>query len=208
VPSIPKRRGPSFVAAAPCPAASAGAPRRLFDGSRVRTAAHGDRGAADLVGRRPCLEGLRIGVPAGTRVWVNVDYFDGYDQKYAIGAIRDFLLRRGARLMPDRGSAEVVVEIRSGALSTNSDNMLLGLPSLTLPVPTVGATQTPEVALAKRENKVGVAKIGITIYDAKTGALLPYSPSAPTVGLSRDTDWGVMSLFGWKRTDALPAGSE
>src|SRR5262249_10110201 len=125
-----------------------------------------------------------------------------------IGAIRDFLLRRGARLMPDRGSAEVVVEIRSGALSTNSDNMLLGLPSLTLPVPTVGATQTPEVALAKRENKVGVAKIGITIYDAKTGALLPYSPSAPTVGLSRDTDWGVMSLFGWKRTDALPAGSE
>ena len=25
---------------------------------------------------------------------------------------------------------------------------------------------------------------------------------------SHDTDWGVMSLFGRKRTDALPAGSE
>jgi hypothetical protein len=154
------------------------------------------------------LEGLRINLPAGTKVWVNADYFDGYDQKYAIGAIRDYLLHHGARLMPDRGSADVVAEIRSGALSTNSSTMLIGLPTVTLPVPTVGATQTPEVSLLKRQHKLGVAKLGITLYDAKTGALLPYSPPVPAYGLSHNTDWSVLSLFGWKRTNAMPEGSE
>jgi hypothetical protein len=154
------------------------------------------------------LAGLQVDIPVGTKVWVSADYLDGYDQKYAIGAIRDYFLHRGARLMPDRGSADAVVEIRSGALSTNSGNMLVGLPSVTVPVPTVGATQTPEISLLKQGHKLGVAKIGITIYDAKTGTILPYSPRVPAYGLAHNTDWSLLSVFGWKRTDALPAGSE
>ena len=154
------------------------------------------------------LAGLQLNIPAATKVWVDTDYFDAYDQKYAIGAIRDYLEHRGARLMPDRGSAEVVVEIRSGALSTNSSSWIIGVPTLTLPVPTVGPAQTPELALLQEQRDVGVAKIGITIYDAKTGALIPYSPSAPVFGLSHNTDWTLLTLFGWKRTDAIPPGAE
>jgi hypothetical protein len=79
------------------------------------------------------LDRLRLGIPPGTKIWVDAAYFDGYDQKYAVGAIRDYLLRRGGRLVADRAAAETVVEIRAGALSTNSDDMLIGFPAWPCP---------------------------------------------------------------------------
>jgi hypothetical protein len=60
--------------------------------------------------------------------------------------------------------------------------------------------------LAKRIEHSGVAKIGVTVYDAHKGALLPYWPSAPVYGFSDNTDWAVFSLFGWKTGDELPEG--
>ena len=100
------------------------------------------------------LEGLDLGIPPGTRIWVDAANFDGYDEKYAVGAIRDHLLRSGGRLVADRAAADTVVEIRAGALSTNSGNMLIGIPSLALPVPLIGNMQTPELSLLKRAEGV------------------------------------------------------
>lgn len=151
------------------------------------------------------LDGLQLGIPPGTKIWVEAAYFDGYDQKYAVGAIRDYLLRRGGRLVADRGAADTVVEIRAGALSTNSDDMLIGFPSIGLPVPTVGSMQTPELSLVKRSENQGVAKLGLTAYDAKTGRLAPYSPATPAYGYATNKRWVILSLFEWTETDTLPA---
>jgi hypothetical protein len=150
------------------------------------------------------LEGLDLGIPPGTRIWVDAANFDGYDEKYAVGAIRDHLLRSGGRLVADRAAADTVVEIRAGALSTNSGNMLIGIPSLALPVPLVGNMQTPELSLLKRAEDEGVAKIGLTAYDAKTGTLAPYSPADPAYGYATNRRWATLSLIEWTEDDALP----
>jgi Family of unknown function (DUF6655) len=155
------------------------------------------------------LDRLHLNVPAGTKLWVEAANFDGYDQKYAVGAIRDRLLREGALLVADRGQADAVVEIRAGALSTDSDDLLIGIPSVVMPVPLAGAAKTPELSLVKKNHDEGVAKIGITAYDAKTGALAPYSPAEPIYGYSNRTRWVVLSLFDWTSSDLLaPPGSE
>jgi hypothetical protein len=154
------------------------------------------------------LDRLHVDIPRGTRIWVNADNFEGYDQKYAVGAIRDHLLRQGALLVADKGQADTIVEIRSGALSTDENSMLIGIPSMALPVPFVGATSTPELSLLKRSNEKGVAKIGVTAYDAKTGAMAPYSPAQPTYGFSDRTRWVVFSLIDWSNSDTLPENVE
>ncbi|HET6224488.1 MAG TPA: DUF6655 family protein [Dongiaceae bacterium] len=154
------------------------------------------------------LDRLHVDIPRGTRIWVNADNFEGYDQKYAVGAIRDHLLRQGALLVADKGQADTIVEIRSGALSTDENSMLIGIPSMALPVPFVGATSTPELSLLKRSNEKGVAKIGVTAYDAKTGAMAPYSPAQPAYGFSDRTRWVVFSLIDWSNSDTLPENVE
>jgi hypothetical protein len=154
------------------------------------------------------LERLKLGIPRDTKIWVEEKYFDGFDQKYAVAAIRDYLLRRGGRLVADRGAADTVVEIRAGALSTNSDDMLIGFPSLALPVPLVGNMQTPELSVVKRSEDQGVAKLGLTAYDAKTGQRARFSPAGPTYGYSTNKRWVVLSLFEWTETDTVPKAAD
>ena len=154
------------------------------------------------------LQRLKLGIPRGAKIWVEEKYFDGFDQKYAVAAIRDYLLRRGGQLVPDRGAADTVVEIRAGALSTNSDDMLIGFPSLALPVPLVGNMQTPEMAFVKQSQDQGVAKLGLTAYDAKSGQRAPFSPAGPTYGYSTSERWVILSLIEWTDRDTLPKAAD
>jgi hypothetical protein len=149
------------------------------------------------------LDRLNLKIPEGTKVWVDAENFEGYDQKYAVGAIRDRLMREGGRLVADRKDADAVVEIRAGALSTNSSDLLIGIPSLQLPVPVAGAAKTPELAFVKKNHDEGVAKIGVTAYDAKTGVPEPYTLAEPIYGFSNRTRWVVLSLVGWTNTDLM-----
>ena len=93
------------------------------------------------------LDRLDLQVPRGTRLWVDAGYFDAFDEGYAIGAIRDELLRRGGRLVRSRDEADAVVEIRAGALSVDEAQTLVGIPSVAVPVPLTGVVDTPELSL-------------------------------------------------------------
>jgi hypothetical protein len=96
-----------------------------------------------------------------------------------------------------------VVEIRAGALSTDSDSMLIGIPSMELPIPLAGQAKTPELSLLKKNRDQGVAKIGITAYDAKTGVPESFTLAEPIYGFSNRTRWVVLSLFDWNESDLL-----
>jgi hypothetical protein len=142
---------------------------------------------------------LNLEVPAGTRVFVETAYFDGYDNKYATAAVRDRLLREGVRLVPDRGAADAVVELRAGALSIDERAVLLGIPSFELPVPLAGQAKTPELALFKKADRLGLAKLAATTFDARTGALI--KPGDPQYGFSHRTLYTVLLLISWTTTD-------
>ncbi|MCG5239884.1 DUF6655 family protein [Azospirillum doebereinerae] len=136
-------------------------------------------------------------------VYVDSSSVEGYDNKYAISAIRDALLRRGARLSA-RDAADTVVELRVGALSVDSENSLVGIPSITMPLPMANNASTPEISLFKKELTQGVAKVAGTAYDRKTGALV--ASSGPQYGFSNKAEWVLLLLLRWETNDLLPSG--
>jgi hypothetical protein len=146
-------------------------------------------------------ERLALSVPARTKVFVDITYFEGIDAKYAIGAVREHLLRAGSELVTDRSMADVVIELRSGALSTDERDVLLGIPELEVPIPLSGDFTIPEIALFSKKVRQGVAKFAATSYGADDGAFV--SASGPQFGSSHITQWRVLLFFGWKTTDVM-----
>ena len=136
---------------------------------------------------------------SGTKVFVDAQYFEGLDSKYTVGAIRDQLAKDGAQLIADRGSADVVVEIRSGAQSIDQTSTLFGIPSLDLPIPLSGALKVPEIALFKKAQRLGVASIAMTGYDQKGGSYR--FTVGPDNGYSHQTQWTVLIFISWGTND-------
>jgi len=141
---------------------------------------------------------LEIDVPKGTMTYLDVGNFDAYDEGYAIGTLRDILLRSGLRLTNDRSRADLIVEARAGALSINGERTLVGLPGFDIPVPLSSQLSVPEIALLSRDTRRGIAKIGLTAYWRESGALADREP--PTIGVSGYDDWSVLGL-GWRDGD-------
>jgi len=146
-------------------------------------------------------------IPAGTKVFVDAQYFDNAPgdaalyTKYAIGSIRDLLLRRGVRLTDDRKSADVIAELRTGGQSIDHHNFLLGIPAIPVPIPLTGTLETPKLALFERDKQTGIAKLAITAYD-KNGALT--TSTGPVYGFSNRTSFTLFFAISWQHGDLLP----
>ena len=109
---------------------------------------------------------------AGKTVYVNSEYVDKtlVDRGYLISTIRQQLLAHGALLKEVEKEATYVVEIRTGGLGTDRHTLLFGSPQLSLPAVMPGQpTNIPELALVKRTEQKGVAKIGVFAYNRVTG---------------------------------------
>jgi hypothetical protein len=150
-------------------------------------------------------DNMKFDVPPGTKLFLDATYFDGYDSKYAIGTIRDRLIRRGAHLVDKKDDAQVVLEIRSGALSIDEHSVLVGIPGFNIPIPLAGGLGFPEIALYKKAVRAGVAKFAATGYDAKTGTLV--STTDPQFGFSQKTKKVVMIFFDSSINDTVPPGA-
>jgi hypothetical protein len=148
-------------------------------------------------------EQLKMGIRPGTKIFVDAANFEGTDSKYAIGAIRTAMLKQGGALVADRKSADLVVEPRAGALSTNQDSFLIGIPSISLPVPlTANSLTLPELAIYKKATQTGLAKFAATSYTAKDGNLA--LAEDPQYGFSHKNDYVVMFVVSWTSDDAFP----
>ena len=145
---------------------------------------------------------LDLKVVKGTKVFIDTEYFEGTDSKYALSAIRASLLRQGAAIVSDRKDAQAVVELRAGALSINETNTLVGIPSFAIPIPLAGRFDTPEIALFKRTERKGVAKFAAHSYGVADGKLMHSTP--PKFGYAHKRDWVVLLFISWKTSD-LPS---
>lgn len=153
--------------------------------------------AADRAARN-----LSIAIPEGTKVFIDASFFEGLDSKYAIAAIRDRVLKRGARLAASKEEADMIVEIRSGALSIDENKLVVGVPEMDMPVPLAGSFGLPEISVFTRARRQGVAKFAATGYDARTGKLV--ASSASDFGLSEQTEWTVLFFLSWTTSDVGP----
>jgi hypothetical protein len=150
---------------------------------------------------------LRLEIPPRTKVFVDSSFVDTEDKgivlpKYTIGAVRDLLLRAGANLVAERKDADLVAELRTGAQAVNRKDMLVGLPSFSLPVPMAGPMSTPEIALFKRDTQKGISKIALTLLNAKTGALV--DSTGASYGDSRLVKYQALLVFNWTDENVAP----
>ena len=94
------------------------------------------------------------------------------DRDYLAMAIRQHLAAAGAILATSKEESDYIVEVRAGAVGTDRDDLLVGIPAMTLPsIPSTqySATVIPEIPFIKRTKQRGVANIALFAYNKTTG---------------------------------------
>jgi hypothetical protein len=98
---------------------------------------------------------------------------DVVDRNYLISTLRQHLLANGCQLREKREDADFVVEARAGAIGTDRNDLLFGVPSITVPqifpVQPVPGAAIPEIPIAKRRDQRGIAKVAVFAYHRATG---------------------------------------
>ena len=114
---------------------------------------------------------------------------DVVDKGYLVSVVRQQLLAHGALLQEERFRAVYVVELRAGAVGTDRHSVMIGTPAVTLPsvVPGLPVTSIPEIALAKKNDQRGVAKIGVFAYNRVTGRAVWQSGAVESTSQIKDT---------------------
>jgi hypothetical protein len=149
-------------------------------------------------------EKLAEQIPAGIKILLGTTSVASIDERYATAAIRDRLMRRGVILVDDKHSADMVIEVRTGALSTDERSVSLGTPQIQLPaVPGVTSTgiPVPSLSVFRRNQTRATAKFEAIGYDPKTGLLVV--ATEPQYGHSEKIDWTILFLLSWTNADYL-----
>jgi hypothetical protein len=140
---------------------------------------------------------LSVAALRDRRVFVDSTYLyagvPSPDQTFLLGEIRSRLLNGGVRLAKDRSQAEIILEVRSGALGIDRTEYLLGIPSIYLSgtgssVAGDVPLSTPELAIVKNTKQQGFAGVALTAYWSDSGELV--ASSGPFVGRTiREDFW-------------------
>jgi hypothetical protein len=125
---------------------------------------------------------------AGSKVYIEEKYLDCVDKGYVVGSLRHRAMVNGARVVGKPEDADIVLELRSGAVGTDTSESFLGTPEIVLP----GMLTLPEVRIVSRNNQSAMAKIGLVAYDAKTNELL--GEGGVSSSLSKDNNWYVLGV--------------
>lgn len=124
----------------------------------------------------------------GHRVFVDEAYLDSVDKKYIVGSLRHRLLKNGASLAKNADEADVVLEVTSGGVGTNTYNSFVGVPEVTVP----GMLTLPEVRFAEKSSQRGIAKIGLVAYEPKTRTAL--GSGGVSLAESEDANWYLFGI--------------
>lgn len=154
--------------------------------------------AADLA-----VDGLRLPIPPGSRVFVENRYFQGEGSAYATSAVRGALSEAGFALADEKSQADAVFELRAGTMSLEQMRRVVGLPPLAVPInENFNVVSLPELSLYSRRDRVGVAEFSGFVYDARTGA--PLGAVTPMVGEYRIRSHKVLMMVTWGQQSARP----
>lgn len=95
--------------------------------------------------------------------------------EYVISSLRQHMVGAGCLLQEDADDAEYIIEARVGALGTDGHEITYGLPASTALadaaslIPTAPSIpMVPEIAIAKKQDLRGAAKIGVFAYHRVT----------------------------------------
>jgi hypothetical protein len=133
------------------------------------------------------------------KVFIDASYFDSYDSKYVLGAIRDAFSQTGALIVSDAAQSDFIVEARSGALSTDFADSLIGIPKTGVPIPLSGAIEIPELALFKSSRQHSTAKFALLAY--ATNSREHFFSSGSELGTAYNKNYKLLGIISWNRND-------
>lgn len=110
---------------------------------------------------------------AGRTVYLDTEHVKTIvDAPYLVSTIRQQMLASGCIVMDKREEADYVLELRAGAIGTDRNDLLFGVPATQLPSigPAAGIPSAiPEIPLVKKTHQRGVAKVALFAYNRETG---------------------------------------
>lgn len=145
---------------------------------------------------------LRLPLPDGAKVFLRTDGIEGEYAAYAKAAIREEVVEQGAHLTEERVDADTVIDVRSGAMSIDEFDTLVGMQSFEVPIPLAGNMETPEIAFYKRAERRGIAKVAATAYSAGDGEHI--ASTGQKYGFSHKREWTMLIFFSWQEDDLIP----
>jgi hypothetical protein len=127
---------------------------------------------------------------AGRDVYLDARFiFGAVDDRYIISTLRQHMLASGCVVKDKPEDANYILEVRTGAVGTNRNDLLFGTPTTQLPSVggvTPGGATIPEIALFKRTSQQGVCKIAVFAYDRISGTPVWQSGTRRVDSKSRD----------------------
>lgn len=122
------------------------------------------------------VEKIDFSILSGKKVFVECGAIaEATDNKYISNAIRQHVATCGGLLCDEKGESEYIIELRTGAVGTDRNDLLYGIPAFTIPAFTIGSTSTgtgaviPEIPFVKRTNQRAVCKIAVFAYHRESG---------------------------------------
>jgi hypothetical protein len=96
------------------------------------------------------------------------------DREYLVATLKQAMRAEGCIVQDEKDKADYVVEVRAGAVGTDRNDLLYGIPAVTVPqVPLVTSSvpsTIPEIPFVKKTQQRAVARIAISGYNRKTRA--------------------------------------
>lgn len=126
------------------------------------------------------------------------------DSDYVISSLRQQMVGAGVLLVEGREEADIIAEARMGALGLDSHTVTYGVPannaissasSVFTNTPLLPAL--PEMSIARREAKLGAAKLAVFAYERETR--LPYWQSGIAKSSSNAKDTWLLGAGPWQR---------
>lgn len=122
------------------------------------------------------------------RVFLETKYLDCVDKNYVIVSLHHRLMRAGSKIVEKADEAELVLEVGSGAVGTDGQEIFIGIPEIPLPPPSPVAI--PRLAFFTRSKMNGTAKLLVVVYDAKTKE--PVINNGPALARSDQNTWNIL----------------
>jgi hypothetical protein len=132
-------------------------------------------------------------------VFLETKYLDCVDKNYVIVSLHHRLLGHGSRLVEKPDAADVIVEVGSGAVGTDGQELFVGIPEMPLPPPS--PISIPRLAFFTRTRMNGTAKLLVVAYDAQTKA--PVINTGTTLARSDQNRWNILGA-GPVQTGSVP----
>jgi hypothetical protein len=129
---------------------------------------------------------------AGAKVFVDTQYLDCTDKNYLLVALHQRLLADRCTLVTKVEDSDVVVEIGSGGVGTDRDDLFVGIPEIPLPPPS--PISMPKIALYEHTKSMGTAKIALVAYDTKSRQ--PVINTGYALARADHRNWQVLGLGG------------